>query len=111
MSIKACQNRCANSSVWIYYYNGPWNAGEYCLNADEGHNAVSPDHTPLGSALECEHGCLCDGGECFLATRVYRKEWLRRHFDCRMYAESFSSACNYYTNALNPKQNTLSRLH
>lgn len=67
MSIKACQIQCANSSVWIYYYNGPRNAGEYCLNADEGHNAVSPDHTPLDSAPECECGCLCDGGERYLA--------------------------------------------
>lgn len=47
VSIKACQIRCANSSVWIYYYYGPWNAGEYCLHADEGPAAETSDQITL----------------------------------------------------------------
>lgn len=31
--------------------------------------------------------CLYDGGECYLATLVYRMEQLRSRFHCRMYAE------------------------
>lgn len=47
VSIKACQIRCANSSVWIYYYYGLWNASEYCLHADEGPNAETSDQITL----------------------------------------------------------------
>ena len=61
VSIKACQIRCANSSVWIYHYYWLWNAGEYRLHADEGprRRDVRPDHTPLSSIPECECVSLC----------------------------------------------------
>lgn len=58
VSIKACQIRCANSSVWIYDYNRPWNTGEYRLHADEVPDTVRPHQTPFSSTLECKCRCV-----------------------------------------------------